>query len=110
MAVMQFEHVGDDLRLRFEAMASRNEILVSCHDEARARAALDAARREVLRIEAKYSRYRPDSVVSRINAAAGSAERVEVDRETASLLEFAARLFELSGGLFDITTGPLRHA
>jgi len=110
MAVMQFEHVGDDLRLRFEAMASRNEILVSCHDEARARAALDAARREVLRIEAKYSRYRSDSVVSRINAAAGAPGRIEVDEETASLLEFSARLFELSGGLFDVTTGPLRHA
>jgi len=107
---MQFDRVDRHLRLRFEAMASRNEVLATCADEARARAALVAACDEVRRIEAKYSRYRPDSVVSRINAAAGSAERVEVDAETASLLDFSARLFELSGGLFDITTGPLRRA
>ena len=41
---------------------------------------------EVARIEQKYSRYRPDSIVSRINAAAGLAEAIEVDAETADLL------------------------
>jgi thiamine biosynthesis lipoprotein len=107
---MQFDHVDGHLRLRFEAMASRHEILVACGDEARARAALRAAHDEVRRIEAKYSRYRPDSVISRINAAAGSLERIRIDAETAALLAFSARLHELSGGLFDVTSGPLRHA
>jgi thiamine biosynthesis lipoprotein len=59
------------------------------------------------RIEAKFSRYRPDSVISRINTASGQA--VEVDTETAHLLDFAAKCFSLSKGLFDITTGILRQ-
>ncbi|CAN7392623.1 FAD:protein FMN transferase [Rhizobacter sp. LjRoot28] len=75
-------------------------------------AAESAARRaidEVRRIEAKYSRYRPDSIVSRINAAAGSGRPVAVDVETAGLLGFAAQLFDASAGLFDITSGILRR-
>lgn len=73
------------------------------------RRAVDAAIDEVRRIETKYSRYRGDSIVSCINAAAGSGQRVEVDVETADLLDFAASMHEHSGGLFDITTGVLRQ-
>jgi thiamine biosynthesis lipoprotein len=57
----------------------------------------------------KYSRYRADSIVSRINAAAGGDEPVEVDAETASLLDFADKLHAFSDGLFDITSGVLRR-
>jgi thiamine biosynthesis lipoprotein len=71
--------------------------------------ALDAAEAEVRRIEAKYSRYRPDSVVSAINAAAGGVP-VSVDHETAQLLDFAEALFRSSSGKFDITSGVLRRA
>ncbi|HXF46784.1 MAG TPA: FAD:protein FMN transferase [Burkholderiaceae bacterium] len=95
--------------IEFSAMASRCEIRVCAADEARARAWAEAAIAEVRRIEAKYSRYRADSVVARINAAAGGAA-VEVDAETAALLDFGARLYELSGGLFDPTSGVLRRA
>lgn len=49
-------------------------------------AALEQAGRsaiaEVQRIEQAYSRYRADSIVSRINAAAGSGQWVDVDAET----------------------------
>ncbi len=66
---------------------------------------------EVRRIEAKYSRYRNDSVLSTINAAAGMAgDGVRVDDETARLLDFAANLFTMSEGLFDCTSGVLRRA
>jgi thiamine biosynthesis lipoprotein len=98
-----------EMRLHFDAMASRNEIVVAGMAQAQARAAAQSAADEVRRIEAKYSRYRPDSVVSRINASAG-AGAVAVDAETAGLLDFSARLFEASGGLFDVTSGPLRRA
>ena len=101
---------GDETRLRFDAMASRNEIVVAGMDAATGHTALRAAAAEVLRIEAKYSRYRVDSVVSRINESAGSELGVLVDAETAGLLDFSGRLFESSGGLFDITSGPLRRA
>lgn len=94
--------------MRFAAMACEAELTVAGRDPDRR--ALDAAAAEVRRIEAAYSRYRADSIVSRINAAAGSGERITVDEETAGLLDFAARLHAQSGGLFDITSGILRRA
>ncbi len=75
---------------------------------AAARAAA-AAEAEVRRVERKYSRYRPDSVVAVLNASAGR-QAVAVDEETARLLQFAAELHAQSDGLFDITSGCLRHA
>ena len=60
--------------------------------------------------EARYSRYRPNSIVSKINRRAGSGEFTEVDAETMALLELADQLWQVSGGLFDITSGPLNRA
>ena len=73
---------------------------------------MELAAREVLRIEAKYSRYRKDdgSIVHRINAAAGQPGAVECDPETMALLGIAAGLFKFSDGLFDVTSGILRRA
>jgi thiamine biosynthesis lipoprotein len=101
----------DDVELGFEfdAMGTACRLRLAGCDEASARAAADAAIAEVRRIEAKYSRYRDDSIVARINACAGSGRSVEVDPETADLLDFAARLHAASEGLFDITTGVLRR-
>ena len=61
-------------------------------------------------LEARYSRYRPESIVSVINQRAGSGIFTEVDPETQALLDLAGRLWGTSGGLFDITSGPLRQA
>jgi len=96
-------------RLDFHAMASPCEVQLWHADDDTASEALRAARDEVLRIEAKYSRYRDDSVIGTINRAAGG-EAVEVDAETAALLDFAARCHADSGGRFDITSGVLRRA
>ena len=96
-------------RFAFRAMAAENEVQLHADD---ARLARDAAARaidEVARIEAKFSRYRADSVVSRINAAAGGAP-VAIDAETQALLAFAGECFRQSGGLFDATSGVLRRA
>jgi thiamine biosynthesis lipoprotein len=64
---------------------------------------------EVLRIERKYSRYTDDSVIARINRAAGM-EPVAIDGETCALFDYADTLFAASDGLFDITSGVLRRA
>ena len=93
---------------RFEAMASACEVRVAGASPRPLRDAAQAAIDEVRRIEHKYSRYRADSIVSRINASAGSDALLKVDDETAQLLGFAAQLFESSQGLFDITSGVLR--
>jgi FAD:protein FMN transferase len=95
---------------RFEAMASACEVRVAGMSQRQLQNAAQAAIDEVRRIEVKYSRYRADSIVSRINAAAGSDALLAVDDETAQLLGFAAQLFESSAGLFDITSGVLRRA
>jgi thiamine biosynthesis lipoprotein len=95
--------------ISFEAMASRCEIKLAATDEAHARRLAQAAIEEVRRIEYKYSRFRSDSLVSRINSAAGS-EWVECDAETVSLFGYADALFQASDGLFDITSGVLRRA
>jgi len=97
------------LRAGFHAMASDNEVQVFARDPAIARRAADAAIADVLRIEAKYSRYLDASVTTRINRAAGEAS-VPIDAETRALLDYAQRCHELSGGLFDITAGVLRRA
>jgi FAD:protein FMN transferase len=63
---------------------------------------------EAWRIEAKYSRYRSDSLISYLNGHGGSP--ATVDDETASLLDFAQRCHRISDGLFDISSGILRRA
>ena len=93
---------------RFVAMANPCEVLVDVDDPREADALVAVARDEAERIEAKFSRYRPDSVIGRIHAAGGRP--VAVDEETAHLLDYAARLNELSEGRFDITSGVLRRA
>ena len=61
-------------------------------------------------LEQRYSRYLDNSLVSTINRRAGTQIVTEVDTETAALLNLAGQLWQESGGLFDITSGPLRRA
>ena len=98
------------LDVSFPAMACRCELRIGGLAQAALERAAKACVAEVQRIEQTYSRYRADSIVSRINAAAGSGACIEVDAETAGLLDFAAELHRASGGLFDITSGVLRRA
>ena len=64
-----------------------------------------ATEEEVRRIETKYSRFRPDSILSKINSSDG--QKTTIDAETHYLLNYASVAFELSDGLFDITAGVL---
>jgi len=96
-------------RYAFRAMGGQHELQVWAEDRLHADRAAKAAITDVLRIEAKYSRYREDSVTAAINRAAGGAA-VAIDDETAALLRFGARCHALSGGRFDLTSGVLRGA
>ena len=69
---------------------------------------IDACMIEIRRFEAKYSRYDANSIVSKINQAAGKAA-VRIDDETCKILDYATVCFELSDGKFDITSGVLRR-
>lgn len=92
----------------FTAMASPCEILIECDLESEARELASLAFSEAMRIERKFSRYRDDNIVYTINSAKG--EPIDVDDETARLLNYASESFHLSDGLFDITSGLLRKA
>ena len=92
----------------FHAMAAEHELQLHANSVSAARRAANAAIADVARIEAKYSRYLPDSVTTKINRAAGAAA-VPIDAETAALLRYADRCFSMSGGRFDITSGVLRR-
>ena len=96
-------------RFTFRAMAAENEVQVHSDDARLAESAAARAITEVKRIEAKYSRYLADSVVSRINRAAGDGP-IEIDPETYGLLVFAGACHEQSAGAFDATSGVLRRA
>lgn len=91
---------------RFEAMASPCEILLACETERDAWMLTRLAATEAWRIEQKYSRYRHDGIVPRINQSKGLP--LAVDDETAQLIDFAYQCYELSDGLFDISSGVLR--
>lgn len=93
----------------FKALGGPGEIQLAAPDEASARRWFKAALDEIDRIEITYSRYRPDSLISRINAAAGSGA-VACDAETLGLLDVAQALYDQSGGRFDITSGVWRRA
>jgi len=90
-------------------MGSACEITAAFPGPVLAEQALAAAVAEVERIEAKYSRYRPDSIISRINTQSSHGHEVDCDAETLMLLDHADHLFHLSQGLFDITAGVFRQ-
>jgi thiamine biosynthesis lipoprotein len=89
----------------FSSMGCPCALHLEAHDESAARTALAAVTAECARLDRKYSHYRDDSLVARIAANAGSG--IEVDGETADLLDLAAALHAQSGGRFDITAGRL---
>jgi thiamine biosynthesis lipoprotein len=97
-------------RFDFKAMGGGCEILLCAADKAEAFAAAETGIKEVERIEHKYSRYRPDSILSQINQAAGSGDWIDCDPETTWMLNYADTLYRNSEGLFDITSGVLRRA
>jgi len=89
-------------------MGSPCELLIETAEESAAKSATDIVANEAWRIEDKFSRYLPDNIVHRINNSDG--ESVQIDEETANLIDFATSLFEMSDGRFDITSGVLRKA
>jgi|TARA_R110001583_G_scaffold58208_2_gene173765 thiamine biosynthesis lipoprotein len=92
--------------ITFSAMASPCEVIIQSTDKQLAAKVGDIIATEVWRIEDKYSRYNQRSVCSAINNNAGHS--VAIDEETYLLLNFAEQCYQLSDGLFDISSGVLR--
>ncbi len=91
------------MRTRFEL------VIADGGDDARARAAGEAAFAEVAEAERLLSAHRDDAELFRVNALAGSAP-VTVDARLFALLESALELCAASAGAFDLTLGALLTA
>jgi len=91
-------------------MGTPCEIQLFATTQAQAKQVADTAIADIQRLEARYSRYRSDSFLSAINLAAARGGSIEVDAETAGLLDYAVTCHQQSDGLFDITSGILRQA
>jgi len=94
--------------VNFFAMASTCEVIIDSLDEQLVNKIGQLVATEVWRIEDKYSRYNESSALSQINLSQGAS--CLIDNETFLLLNFADQCYQLSDGLFDITTGILRKA
>jgi FAD:protein FMN transferase len=92
----------------FRSMASPCELLLDTTDIELGHHLLQAVIHEVRRIEQKFSRYLQNSCISQIALHAGT--RTRIDAETYRLFAFADQLYQLSDGMFDITSGVLRKA
>lgn len=94
-------------RLAFPALGTTCDVqYVAPLGDAQAQAFERAALGWVMAFEAKYSRFRPDSLVSRINAAAGTAW-IEIDPDMEALLNLCDTLYAMTRGVLDPTALPL---
>jgi thiamine biosynthesis lipoprotein len=94
-------------RLSFRAMATECVVQFTAPGgEAQAAGFCAAAEAWVRDFEARYSRFLPDSIVSRINDAAGR-DWVAIDPETEGLLRMCGTLHFMTRGILDPTTLPL---
>jgi thiamine biosynthesis lipoprotein len=101
---MRFSHYP------FSAMGSPCELQFYAENEVVAQKVAQKIISDIKRLECKYSRYRSDSFLSKINQVAALGGSLSIDEETAGLLNYAQTCYTLSDGLFDITSGILRQA
>jgi thiamine biosynthesis lipoprotein len=98
---------GQLRRLTFPALGTRCEVQYAAPGGNRQAAAFEsAAIGWTQAFEAKYSRFRPESLLCRINAAAGR-EWVEVDAETEGMFKLCDTIQFMTQGILDPTALPL---
>jgi thiamine biosynthesis lipoprotein len=93
-------------KVTFRAMSTACRVHVHGAPPAATRDFLRDAVAWVAAFEARYSRFIPDSLIGRINAAAGE-HWVEIDAETDRLFTFCEELVFFTRGSFDPTALPL---
>ena len=93
-------------RMHFRALGTSCTIQFRQRDERAALAFAAEALGWLGKFEAKFSRFRPDSIVSQVNAAAGR-DWVRVDAEMERMLDLAEGLHNLTEGILDATMLPL---
>jgi thiamine biosynthesis lipoprotein len=92
--------------LEFQALGTNCSIKFRLEDHRKALTFAAEALGWLGEFEAKFSRYRPDSLISRINAAAGG-DWIPVDDEAEHMLGLAEDLYQRTNGILDPTMLPL---
>jgi thiamine biosynthesis lipoprotein len=92
--------------LNFTAMSTACSVKFRGTNSALAKQVQDEILEWVSQFEAKYSRFISDSLISRINAAAGE-HWVEVDAETDAIFNLCQEMIFFTKGVFDPTSLPL---
>lgn len=87
-------------------MGTQVSITVVAPTAEQGEAAIDAGMAEVRRFDAMMSLYKDDSEITKINLAAGKRP-VRVSPEMIEVVKQAADISKRSGGVFDVTIGPL---
>ena len=92
---------------RFRALGTDCEFQFVAGPGSQVGACVSAVVRWVESFEAKFTRFRDDSLVGRINASAGSGEWIPIDEEAERIFRTAGALCEMTGGLLDASALPL---
>lgn len=107
LAASTLTDLGDDFyEVLFFALGSKCQFLFIAPDPRAAEAFVSAAFDWLSAYEARFSRFLPDSLLSRINAQAG-VDWVEIDPQAEQLLELCGRCHFITEGAFDPTALPL---
>lgn len=91
-------------RLATLAMGARFELVLEGRDRIHARAAGEAALEEIERCDARWSLFRTDSLIARVNREAVQRD-VPLDADTFELLTACEELRALTDGAFDVAVG-----
>jgi len=97
---------GDFHQFAFQAMSTLCRVNVRSANAAAVREFQEEVLRWVAWFEARYSRFIPDSLIGRINAAAGQ-HWVDIDPETEALFNLCNEMAFFTRGVFDPTALPL---
>lgn len=102
----QSQAAGGWSKLSFQAMSTVCRVHYHCPDAKLAKAFEQDVLKWVAGFEARYSRFLADSLISRINAAAGQ-DWVDIDPETEALFNLCQEMIFFTRGVFDPTSLPL---
>lgn len=92
------------IRRTLPIMGTFGEVAIVHSDETYAQSAIDAAFREMQRVEGVLTRFRPESEIGRANLGAFSSPQV-VSAETSGVLQSSLRWADASEGAFDPCLG-----
>src|SRR3954471_5151585 len=103
---MQVEARGDFHRVKCRAMSTPVNLAFATSAKGVAQDFQRAAIDWIVRFEARYSRFLPESIVGQINARSGG-DWLEIDEDTDRILTLCAQMHRLTRGVFDPAALPL---